>query len=24
MLSILGWQPGPDGRFGPSPDAVEE
>ena len=24
MLSILGWQPGPDGRFGPSPYAVEE
>ncbi|SDP04704.1 tRNA (guanosine(37)-N1)-methyltransferase TrmD [Actinacidiphila guanduensis] len=24
MLSILGWQPGPDGRFGPNPDAVEE
>jgi tRNA (guanine37-N1)-methyltransferase len=24
MLSILGWQPGPDGRFGPSPEAVEE
>ena len=24
MLSILGWQPGPDGRFGPNPEAVEE
>ncbi|MFJ5609043.1 tRNA (guanosine(37)-N1)-methyltransferase TrmD [Streptomyces sp. NPDC093221] len=24
MLSILGWGPGPDGRFGPSPEAVEE
>jgi tRNA (guanine37-N1)-methyltransferase len=24
MLSILGWQPGPDGRFGPNPDAVEQ
>ena len=24
MLSILGWQPGPDGRFGRNPDAVEE
>jgi tRNA (guanine37-N1)-methyltransferase len=24
MLSVLGWQPGPDGRFGRNPDAVEE
>jgi tRNA (guanine37-N1)-methyltransferase len=24
MLSILGWQQGPDGRFGPSPHLVEE
>jgi tRNA (guanine37-N1)-methyltransferase len=24
MLSILGWLPGPDGRFGPGPYAVEE
>ncbi|MGW7416515.1 tRNA (guanosine(37)-N1)-methyltransferase TrmD [Streptomyces sp. NPDC054863] len=24
MLSILGWRPGPDGRFGPDPEAVEE
>lgn len=24
MLSILGWQQGPDGRFGPGPYAVEE
>ncbi|HEY5833672.1 tRNA (guanosine(37)-N1)-methyltransferase TrmD [Streptomyces sp.] len=24
MLSILGWQPGPDGRFGRTPEAVEE
>lgn len=24
MLSILGWRPGPDGRFGRHPDAVEE
>jgi tRNA (guanine37-N1)-methyltransferase len=24
MLSILGWLPGPDGRFGPNPEAMEE
>ncbi|MCX4547896.1 tRNA (guanosine(37)-N1)-methyltransferase TrmD [Streptomyces sp. NBC_01387] len=24
MLSILGWKPGPDGRFGREPEAVEE
>lgn len=24
MLSILGWQPGPDGRFWRRPEAVEE
>ncbi|MFD9882101.1 tRNA (guanosine(37)-N1)-methyltransferase TrmD [Streptomyces alboflavus] len=24
MLSILGWRPGPDGRFGRDPEAVEE
>lgn len=24
MLSILGWAPGPDGRFGRSPEAVEQ
>ncbi|MEW2522338.1 tRNA (guanosine(37)-N1)-methyltransferase TrmD [Actinacidiphila alni] len=24
MLSILGWRQGPDGRFGPTPDDVEE
>lgn len=24
MLSILGWGPRPDGRFGPTPEIVEE
>lgn len=24
MLSILGWRPGPDGRFGRDPEAVEQ